>query len=230
MLQQLDSQGYAIAPAVLDRCTIESLLLAVVSFDHVRSTRRGEVYGIRDLLSIEGVRALARSTAIRKLVEPIAGKDALAVRGIFFDKTPEANWPVIWHQDMSIAVAEEYDLPGWKGWSVKNGVNHVQPPANILERMVTLRLHLDDCGADNGPLKVCPGSHRLGRLDPQAIRSLRDENGEAICAVHAGDAVVMRPLLLHASSPAAAAHHRRVIHLEFAPVALLPDGVRWAFA
>jgi hypothetical protein len=36
----------------------------------------------------------------------------------------------------------------------------------------------------------------------------------------------MRPLLLHASSPAADPRHRRVIHLEFAAEPL-PGGLEW---
>lgn len=36
----------------------------------------------------------------------------------------------------------------------------------------------------------------------------------------------MRPLLLHASSPALAPAHRRVLHLEYA-AAPLPPGLEW---
>jgi ectoine hydroxylase-related dioxygenase (phytanoyl-CoA dioxygenase family) len=58
---------------------------------------------------------------------------------------------------------------------------------------------------------------------------LAAEVPEEICCLDAGDALIMRPLLLHASSPARKAHHRRVIHLEFAPADLLPPGLHWAF-
>lgn len=36
----------------------------------------------------------------------------------------------------------------------------------------------------------------------------------------------MRPLLLHASSPAASPGHRRVLHVEYA-AAGLPGGLQW---
>ena len=61
---------------------------------------------MRDLLALEEIRQLAQSSAITSLVHAVIGPEARAVRGIFFDKTPAANWPVQWHQDLSIAVAE----------------------------------------------------------------------------------------------------------------------------
>ncbi len=41
-----------------------------------------------------------------------------------------------------------------------------------------------------------------------------------------GGLVVMRPLLLHASSPAKSPGHRRVVHIEYA-AAELADGLKW---
>src|SRR5262245_7189469 len=86
-------------------------------------------------------------------VEPILGPGAFVVRGLFFDKTPRANWKVSWHQDLTIAVRVRIEAPGFGPWSLKAGVVHVQPPAEILERMATVRLHLDDCSESNGPLR-----------------------------------------------------------------------------
>ncbi len=140
----------------------------------------------------------------------------MAVRGIYFDKTPEANWLVPWHQDLSIAVKQRLDVSGYGPWSTKEGVPHVQPPAELLEAMVTLRLHLDNCDESNGPLRVIPGSHRMGRLEAADIVKTRSNQKEVICSMQAGDALLMRPLLLHASSEASVPVHRRVIHLEYA--------------
>src|SRR5206468_5123271 len=138
---------------------------------------------------------------LRALVEPVLGPGAFAVRGLFFDKTPEANWKIPWHQDLTIAVRRRIETPGFGPWSIKASVVHVQPPVGILERMVTVRLHLDDCGLDNGPLKVRPGTHSLGRLARERTEELASEVAEDICCLNAGDALIMRPLLLHASSP-----------------------------
>jgi ectoine hydroxylase-related dioxygenase (phytanoyl-CoA dioxygenase family) len=126
-----------------------------------------------------------------------------------------------------LALRERHELTGWGNWSVKRGVTHVQPPPEILAQMLTMRLHLDDCPAENGALRVIPGSHRGGLLTRDAIRKMTTGPVETVTA-EAGDAVFMRPLLLHASSAARIPSHRRVLHLEFAPQNLLPMGLAWA--
>jgi ectoine hydroxylase-related dioxygenase (phytanoyl-CoA dioxygenase family) len=172
------------------------------------------------------VRTIARSGVVRSLVEPVLGPNCFAVRGILFDKTPEANWKVVWHQDLTIAVQQKREAPGFGPWSEKAGVTHVQPPMEILERMLAVRLHLDDCGMENGPLRVLPGSHRTGRLSATDIAAWRERTPETICAALRGSALLMQPLLLHASSAAGVAAHRRVLHLEWA-AAELPHELCW---
>ena len=108
---------------------------------------------------------------------------------------------------------------------MKADVLHVQPPAEVLEHMVSVRLHLDNCGEENGALRVIPGSHLHGRVPEGDIPTMR-ETPELVCAVGIGGALLMRPLLLHASSPSRVPGHRRVVHLDFASVQL-PNGIRW---
>lgn len=170
---------------------------------------------------------IANTLAIRSLVTELIGPKVRPVRGIFFDKTPDANWPVAWHQDLTLALAERHEVDGWTGWSIKAGVVHVQPPPQVLERMVTLRIHLDDCDANNGALKVLPGTHKLGRIPATKIQELRSMINEQVCVAPVGSALAMKPLLLHASSAAAKPRHRRVVHVEFAPADLLPSPLRW---
>ncbi len=151
------------------------------------------------------------------------------VRAILFDKTPSSNWPVAWHQDLTIAVVDRREVPGYGAWTCKNGVQHVQPPVRLLESMITLRFHLDPTRSDDGPLSVIPGSHRSGRLTSTAIAQIR-ARGEIQLSAEAGDLLMMRPLLLHASGRARNPSHRRVIHLEYAPVDDLATELRWAEA
>ena len=158
--------------------------------------------------------------------EAVLGPHCFAVRAILFDKTPTANWKVVWHQDLTIAVRERASVLGFGPWSEKDGVAHVQPPETLLERMLAVRLHLDDCGADNGPVRVLPGSHRVGRLSAGAIDQWRGAREEVACLAERGAILAFRPLLLHASSPATVAAHRRVIHIEFA-VDELPEPLAW---
>jgi ectoine hydroxylase-related dioxygenase (phytanoyl-CoA dioxygenase family) len=224
----LDQDGFAIVHDVLTPNVVDELLaiLSAVAPDAAQ-TRRGEVFAVRNLFaSVPEVRALATSPALRALVEPVLGPQAFAVRGLFFDKPPEANWKVPYHQDLAIAVKARHDVPGFGPWTTKAGVPHTHAPTDLLEGMLTLRLHLDDCEATNAPLRVLPGSHHLGKLDAARIQQLRDEIPEVVCVVPRGGALLMRPLLLHASSPAETPRHRRVLHIEYAST-LLPDGLEW---
>jgi ectoine hydroxylase-related dioxygenase (phytanoyl-CoA dioxygenase family) len=229
----LDSNGFVVIDGVVNPSLASALI------DHFQSAvtasasieRNGSTFAMRNLLLDHLiVRHLADSSAVRSLVDPVLGANAIAVRGILFDKTPGANWKVPWHQDLSIAVTERIDLPGYGPWSVKAGVVHVQPPAFVLENMLTIRLHLDDCGEENGPLLVLPGSHAHGVLGGKQIDEFRTAGKPVACIVKRGGAVVMRPLLMHASRSATTPGHRRVVHLEYAAAGVLAAGLRWFVA
>jgi hypothetical protein len=189
----------------------------------------GEVSGAgrRGLLACPVVAALARSLRFLDLVRPHLSGVPLPVRAIYFDKSADANWLVPWHQDLTLAVRARAEVPGFGPWSVKDNIPHVQPPVEYLEQMLTLRLHLDDADATNGALRVLPGSHRFGRLFAPRIQELRSQAADFLCAAAAGDALLMRPLLLHASGRSDSSRHRRILHLEYAAFAL-PAALEWA--
>jgi ectoine hydroxylase-related dioxygenase (phytanoyl-CoA dioxygenase family) len=224
----VERDGFAICENILSAREVELLLDALQRIDQSASVRkRGGVFAVRNLLDVSPeVRELAASVLIRRLVEPILGADFFPVRGILFDKIPDANWKVPWHQDVTIAVREKVETEDFGPWSMKADVLHVQPPAYVLESMVSLRLHLDPCTEENGALRVIPASHRLGRIPEDRIASIREATPEQVCAVATGGALLMRPLLLHASAPSQVPGHRRVIHIDFAS-AELPNGLEW---
>jgi ectoine hydroxylase-related dioxygenase (phytanoyl-CoA dioxygenase family) len=229
LVADLQRNGFAVIEDVVGETVVHQLRdeLGDTEAAAVRD-RNGATYALRNLLDIPAIRALADSDAVRALINPVLGPTARPVRGILFDKNPAANWKVAWHQDLSIAIKERRDVPGFGPWSIKAGVPHVQPPRQLLEDMLTIRLHLDDCGADNGPLLVQPGSHALGVLDPSRIVELT-MTAPTACTVRRGGAILMRPLLLHASRTATTPGHRRVIHIECA-AADLPGGLQWFVA
>jgi hypothetical protein len=224
---RLNAQGFAILPGIVGNAQIAELLMATREYETRTAIREraGAVYAARNLLDVPRVAALANSTLLDLATSLIGGRP-FPVRGIYFDKSPGANWGVVWHQDTSIAVQERLDVPGFGPWSVKADVHHVRPPAAVLEGMVTLRLHLDGCDESNGPLEVIPGSHRLGVIPEQEIATHRETVPKVQCHVPAGGVVAMKPLILHASAPAAKPSHRRVIHIEYAS-APLPGGLSW---
>jgi len=222
MAYLLKEDGFEIIPSILTKTEIKALQAALSSLKIVP--------GHRNIMQrVPDITTLAISPKILGLLEKLLGSKSFPVRSIFFDKTPKANWLVPWHQDLSITVKQRLDLPGYGPWSTKDGVSHVQPPIEILEAMVTIRLHLDDCDDSNGALQVVPGSHVFGRLDAPSIAKIRSEHEPVICSVSAGDAFIMKPLLLHASSQARIPGHRRVIHLEYA-TCRLPEGLEWVEA
>ena len=228
--QGLASDGHTIIPNVVDRKRVRRLIHALEGVGNEMGVRarKSATYAVRNLLSlVPEIGALASSSEVRAVVEPILGSGAIAVRGLLFDKSPEANWKVAWHQDLSIAVKKRVEMSGFGPWSEKAGVVHVQPPLPVLERMLTVRLHLDDCFDDNGPLQVLPGSHRLGLIDAESIAALREKISPVSCTVGAGGVVLMRPLVLHASPTASKPDHRRVIHIEYASDDALPSGIEW---
>jgi ectoine hydroxylase-related dioxygenase (phytanoyl-CoA dioxygenase family) len=227
-LSALREKGFLIFLRVFDVEELEYLkaeLSLVAGGAGVR--RRGETYAIRNLLeACEAVRNLAESSQVRSLVDPILGKDAFPVRSLLFDKTADANWLVPWHQDMTISVAEKREVSGYGPWSTKAGQWHVQPPIAVLERMLSVRIHLDPCDESNGALRVIPGTHNQGRLNPNAIRRAEDASGISICSVESGGVLLMKPLLVHASSAARNPAHRRVVHIDFANCEL-HGGISW---
>ena len=178
------------------------------------------------LLDFGPVRDWLQSSRLQAVLEQVGFHDGIPTRVILFDMTPEANWGVPWHQDLAIRVRRRRDVPGFQGWLVKQGMPHVHPPASVLEEMITLRIALDACGPENGPLTVPPGTHRWGRLDAGAIEHWKRTVLPFECTAGAGDALWMRPLLLHASSPARVPTRRRVLHVEWARQPL-PGGLEW---
>lgn len=169
--------------------------------------------------------ALARSRQLLDLI-PQPAHPVTPVRSILFDKTPAENWPVLWHQDLTIALAEEADVAGYGPWSRKDGVVHVQPPPGLLHSMVTARIHLDDTPASNGALRVMPGSHTLGKIADRDIEKHLSEKA-VVCECLAGDVVLMCPLILHASRRAETPTRRRVLHFEYARDSDLDPRLQW---
>jgi len=149
------------------------------------------------------------------------------VRAIYFDKSPDNNWFVTWHQDKTVAVSDRFEAAGWEPWSIKSEVWHVQPPLEVLQNMVTIRIHLDAATTSNGCLKVLPGSHNLGLLPADMAHDQVNQDRVIYCESPAGGAVVMRPHILHASEKSVAPLPRRILHFEYSSYRL-PDGISWS--
>jgi len=158
------------------------------------------------------------------------GADPFPFRATLFDKSPNANWLVVWHQDTALPLQERHEIPGWGPWSVKDGVNYAHAPASALSQVLALRIHLDDSTAENGPLRVLPGTHRLGVLTDEALHDLSTRFAAIDCLMPRGGVLAMRPLIVHASSKSQSEATRRVLHIEYATSLCVADGLKLAIA
>ena len=144
------------------------------------------------------------------------GQEAIAFHATLFDKSAKANWLVVWHQDTALPIRERHDAQGWGPWSVKDGITYAHAPASALCQVLALRVHLDNSDADNGPLRVLPGTHVSGVLTDVHIEQLARYIPPIDCLVPQGGVLAMRPLIVHASSKSHSQIPRRVIHIEYA--------------
>ncbi len=157
----------------------------------------------------------------------LEGKASL-VRAIFFNKTPEQNWAVSWHQDRTVAVSKPFEQEGWHSWTVKDGEIHPQPPLAVLENMLTIRIHLDEATEENGCLKVIENSQLQGIMSQTEINEFVANSDVSLCLANRGAALIMRPHLLHSSNKAINPSQRRILHLEYSAYSSLPEGISWA--
>ncbi len=216
---QLDECGYTLVP----RCEIE---FDIGELRQMIESLAQASAGVRRLLDAPWCAELGERIRLHPALQPLLPHHAVPVQCTLFAKSGTKNWLVALHQDLSIPVAERIEAPGCTGWSEKGGDVFVQPPVSVLEQLVAVRLHVDDCDHRNGALRVVPGSHRLGRLSVAECASARSELGEQTVRASSGDTLVMKPLLLHASSKATNPLPRRILHFVFGPEDL-PDGLRW---
>lgn len=185
-------------------------------------------HGIRGAdKKFHNISELAHSNQFNDLACSLLGSSPSIVRVLFFDKTPDKNWLVTWHQDKTIALNRKINISGWGPWSVKDHTHHVQPPLDVLNKMITFRLHLDNTDENNGCLKVIPKSHESGVLTQQQITETVNKNEHYLCKAQAGDLLLMRPHTLHSSTRSVIPGHRRVVHIEYSNYKL-PENLLWA--
>jgi hypothetical protein len=229
--RRLQQDGFLLLPGLFTTGQIESIrsrLAEAFALDCDGGTMRsadGSIFGARNLLRLwPPVAHVWRQPPLPEWLAQLLGLDFGLVRVLYFDKPPAQSWALPWHKDLTIAVRDNR-LPSvhFGKPTRKAGVPHVEAPRELLEQMLTLRLHLDDVTEENGPLKVLPGSHHSGKEAAHSGRPL-----QTILA-RAGDVLLMRPLVSHCSNKShpATYRHRRVLHLEFSGVPHLPDGYLW---
>ena len=224
-LELIRKQGYAIIPDILESNEVNRLLDEFSRADLPRSRA-----GLRHAMKVAAVAAVAHDARLIGIAREGLGAEAFPFRATLFDKTPSANWLVVWHQDTALPLQRRHEFRGWGPWSVKDGVNYAHAPASALSQVLALRVHLDDSTAENGPLRVLPGTHTLGVLTDEALHDLSTKIAAVECLASQGGVLAMRPLIVHASSKSQSEIPRRVLHIEYAESARIADGLALAIA
>jgi hypothetical protein len=216
---RLQNDGSQLFKAVLSAGQLMALecALAAQPRDHA-GVRLSGIPRLQPFLSAAGL--------VGRIPASVLGSRCLPVRAIFFDKSAAQNWSLGWHQDRTIAVKRRVDVEGFGPWSIKSGMIHVEPPFDLLARMLTLRVHLDPVPARNAPLLVAPGSHKRGRIPTSDIHDVVHGCGIISCLAEAGDIWLYATPILHASDAAVEPLHRRVLQVDYC-AEQLPGGLEW---
>jgi len=221
----IERDGFSILPDVLSGSEIDFVTVELSS----RAAGRSRA-GIRHLLSQPVVSNIAHSAPFLAAARQVLGPHAFPFTATLFSKTEAANWLIVWHQDTALPIRQKCEMQGWGPWSVKDGFVYAHAPAHALQQVLALRIHLDDCFEDDGPLRVLPGTHKQGVLTDDEVQRLSRELSPVDCVLPRGGVLAMRPLLVHASSKSRTRRPRRVLHIEYAGSLTTSDGLELAAA
>ena len=217
--------GFWFVNRILSGQECDLLLRALSQLNGLRSRA-----GARHLMRHPEVAEVASDSRLLSIAREALGPAAAPYRATLFEKSGESNWLVVWHQDTALPLVERFESTEWGPWSMKAGIHYAHAPTWALERILALRLHLDDSTAENGPLRVIPGSHKLAVLPDERVFEIARQQPHVECLVPRGGVLAMRPLLIHSSQKAESPEPRRVLHLEYAAGLNLAPGIGLAVA
>ena len=216
-MKKVKRRGYAVLENIYTSKEVRRMLSMInrATEDPERFPRSEEVFAIRRLLQeIPKLKEVLMNKNLQTIIREGFGGDYFLTKAIYFDKPPQSNWYVAWHQDVPINANKKFELEGFRAWTQKKEITSVCPPQEYLQSAFTIRVHLDDTDESNGVLKVIPKTH-FAILSREEIAELREGSESKCCKVQKGGIHLMKPLTLHASSKSQSDTHRRVIHLEF---------------
>jgi len=223
--QLLEECGFAVIPGIFEEDQITWLAESLATASMHRSRA-----GVRHALGNPAVNSVANEGLLVAAARYMLGPAAYPFRATMFEKTRNANWLVVWHQDTALPLRQRRETAGWGPWSVKEHVIYAHAPASALSQVLALRVYLDDSTPQNGPLRVLPATHTLGVLSDDAIHQLAQDTAPVECCVPRGGIVAMRPLVVHSSSKSQSESARRVLHIEYAANTTVAEGLELAVA
>lgn len=219
----IERDGYAVREGVFSEAECESVLSELSNYVDISRA------GVRNLMSVDVVARVATDERLRRLTEDLTGTMLTPFKAILFNKTGKANWLVAWHQDTALPIEQELTTGGWGPTSIKEGITFSHAPSDALNQILALRIHLDASTADNGPLRVIPGSHHH-RISDDEFGDITNAGLHVELTVGRGGVIAMRPMLVHASSKCITEEPRRVLHIEYAQSLRIAEGITLAMA
>lgn len=211
--EALENYGFSITDELYSIAELAAIEreIAMISQEGNSFLKTADLFAIRQfLLNAQPLKKLIFNKKLKELVKEVGGEDYFLTKAIYFDKPKKSNWFVSYHQDLSISVNEKTEVTGYDKWTQKRGQLGVIPPTDILQNIITLRIHLDDTDQGNGALNIIPESHLKGIIRKEEF----DLSCGITCNVKRGGVMLMKPLTMHASGRSNGASNRRVIHLE----------------
>jgi len=210
---ELETAGFTLARNFVNAETRDLLLrLTTPAVDSGAVHHRGGgAFAARGLLrKVSELGRLLEACGVDALASALLGDRAAPLDATFFDKHARANWTVPGHQDRIVAVAPTTA----RKHRIRDGIAYAELDAKTLARLVALRIHFDPTDGETGAVCVVPGSHLDGVMPSGQISNV-PLNHYVPCAAGAGDVLILRPLLLHRSSPSRGEGQRRVLHLVY---------------
>lgn len=219
-MRPLEEKGFEIIESIYSEKEVDEIL-EVIDNEGI-----GGKFGVREfLLSSPKVAEKIFNERLLDTIKKISLNCTKSIKSIYFDKPPNANWIVNWHQDLTINLKGKKEVLTYKNWRTNRERTVVQPNIELLENIFTIRIHLDDCTKENGALRVIESSHKQGVIEIKDWTQNK-KGEERICEVKKGGILLMKPLLLHSSKRTENEQNRRVIHVEFCDIKL-PEGLEW---
>ena len=196
-MNTIELDGFSIINEFIPESQVNEILSALET-RNVLDFGDAKASGFNLLRTIPAVEQLASSARLLSIVRAGLGDSAFPINALLLDKSLSQNWGLDWHQDLKIAVTNKIDVPDYGNWTEEYAINHCIPPLEILEKLLSVRIHLDPCTIQNGALLVIPKSHKNGILSNLGVKEIVQR--EAICCeIDRGGIMCMKPLLLHKS-------------------------------
>jgi ectoine hydroxylase-related dioxygenase (phytanoyl-CoA dioxygenase family) len=223
--EEIEKNGFALIKGLLSPSELSQL----EDFAAIFEAQAKEKGGGRNIFQkAPSLLPLFKTEAILNIVRTCLGPNIGISEGIYLNKKDEANWLVAWHQDLFISVKQKIESEGFHSWTNKQGIPYVQPPVEVLGQSLWVRLNLDKNGIENGCLRVSPGTHNQGKIASEAHLTAFSQFGDVAIPCNKGDAILFKPLLLHASSKSMKSGQRRVFQVLFSGFQF-KNGLEWPY-